>query len=231
MTAGTDSSTRKCRTATSTAACTGFQLWANLPSSLKMTAPATRRSSREYQGDEDDGTKVRVICGGSGASAVRWTTWPPSRSTSTCGFHRIGADTAIETTRHAFAYVFAGSGRFCNASGPSRADRGSGVADVSLPEEADNRSLVVFDRGDEVTVAGRRAGIRFLLVSASRSRNRSRVRSIVMNTREELRRRSRNSRRARSSSTGERRRVRAASPFDARIGDAEAVTLGVALRR
>jgi hypothetical protein len=24
----------------------------------------------------------------------------------------------VETTRHAFAYVFAGSGKFCNASGP-----------------------------------------------------------------------------------------------------------------
>jgi len=43
----------------------GFQLWANLPSSLKMTAP-------RYQGvtageipeiTDDDGTRVRVVCG------------------------------------------------------------------------------------------------------------------------------------------------------------------------
>ena len=29
----------------------------------------------------------------------------------------------VETTRHAFAYVFAGSGTFCNASAPLACDR------------------------------------------------------------------------------------------------------------
>ena len=43
----------------------GFQLWANLPSSLKMTAP---RYQDVKAGDipeviDDDGTRVRVVCG------------------------------------------------------------------------------------------------------------------------------------------------------------------------
>ena len=43
----------------------GFQLWANLPSSLKMTAPRYQ----DVQGKdvpvvtEDDGTSVRIVCG------------------------------------------------------------------------------------------------------------------------------------------------------------------------
>jgi len=37
--------------------------------------------------------------------------------------------------------------------------------DTAPPSEADNRSLVVFDRGDEVEVQAVEEGIRFLLVS------------------------------------------------------------------
>jgi redox-sensitive bicupin YhaK (pirin superfamily) len=40
-----------------------------------------------------------------------------------------------------------------------------GWADTTPPAEADNRSLVLFDRGDEVTVQAGDEGIRFLLVS------------------------------------------------------------------
>src|SRR6201982_3230483 len=43
----------------------GFQLWANLPAALKMTAPRSQevaaRDVREVP--DDDGTKVRVVCG------------------------------------------------------------------------------------------------------------------------------------------------------------------------
>ena len=42
---------------------------------------------------------------------------------------------------------------------------GDGWGDTSLSEEADNRSLVLFDRGDEVVVEAGERGIRFLLVS------------------------------------------------------------------
>jgi hypothetical protein len=58
---------------------------------------------------------------------------------------------SVETTRHAFAYVFAGGGKFCNASGPLAVPtEGVGWLDTAPPSEADNRSLILFDRGDEV---------------------------------------------------------------------------------
>ena len=72
----------------------------------------------------------------------------------------------VETPRHAFAYVFAGDGKFCNASGHLAVPTESvGWADTHPPADAENRSLVVFDRGDEVVVQAGEDGIRFLLVS------------------------------------------------------------------
>ena len=43
----------------------GFQLWANLPSSLKMTAPRYQdiQAADIPQVVDDDGTKIRVVCG------------------------------------------------------------------------------------------------------------------------------------------------------------------------
>ena len=95
----------------------------------------------------------------------------------------------METTRHAFAYVFAGSGRFCNTSEPLQVPTdGVGWADTSLSEEADNRSLVLFDRGDEVTVQAGEEGVRFLLVSGEPLREPVAWQGpIVMNTQDELR--------------------------------------------
>src|SRR5206468_966265 len=99
----------------------GFQLWANLPSSLKMTAPryqdVVARDIPEIT--DDDGTRVRVVCGsfwgrrgpvdGIAADPSYLDIWvPPGKRKSL----------PVETSRHAFAYVFAGSGNFCNASGP-----------------------------------------------------------------------------------------------------------------
>jgi quercetin 2,3-dioxygenase len=95
----------------------------------------------------------------------------------------------VETTRHAFAYVFAGGGKFCNASGPLAVPtEGVGWADVTPPKEADNRSLVLFDRGDEVEVQAGEEGIRFLLVSGKPLQEPvAWYGPIVMNTQEELR--------------------------------------------
>ena len=78
----------------------------------------------------------------------------------------------VATTRHAFAYVFAGSGTFGN---------GAPVAEI------DDRSLVLFDRGDEVTVQAGEQGIRFLLVSGKPLGEPVAWHGpIVMNTKDEL---------------------------------------------
>lgn len=147
----------------------GFQLWANLPSSLKMTAPRYQdvRAKDIPAVTDDDGTEVRVLCGsfwgttgpvdGIAAEPCYLDVYvPPGRRKSL----------PVETSRHAFAYVFAGAGTFANASEP-RAVRADIVTDAPpvTAEDAGNRTLVVFDRGDEVTVQAGEEGMRFLLVS------------------------------------------------------------------
>src|SRR6266850_1474251 len=95
----------------------------------------------------------------------------------------------IEITRHAFAYVFAGAGKFCNASEPLAVPTEPvSWADTNPPAEADNRSLVLFDRGDELMVQAGDDGIRFLLVSGKPLEEPvAWYGPIVMNTQEQLR--------------------------------------------
>jgi len=146
----------------------GFQLWANLPASLKMTHP-------RYQDilavdiptvTEDDGTSARIICGEfwgqkgpvEGVAAdpryVDISVPPGAR-------RRI----VVEVTRHAFAYVFAGSGTFRDASEPRAVRTEAADGTDTIAYDAKNHSLVLFDRGDEIVVQAGDEGIRFLLVS------------------------------------------------------------------
>jgi redox-sensitive bicupin YhaK (pirin superfamily) len=95
----------------------------------------------------------------------------------------------VEVTRHAFAYVFGGSGTFRNASGPLPVKTDStGDSDNAVYLDAGDRSLVVFDRGDAVTVQAGENGIRFLLVSGKPLKEPvAWYGPIVMNTEAELR--------------------------------------------
>jgi redox-sensitive bicupin YhaK (pirin superfamily) len=73
----------------------------------------------------------------------------------------------VEIDRHAFAYVFDGSGTFAGASRPFGVltEKDAPAGETLVRERTGNRSLVLFDRGDEVTVEAGEEGIRFLLVS------------------------------------------------------------------
>jgi hypothetical protein len=95
----------------------------------------------------------------------------------------------LDTRRHAFAYVFAGNGKFCNASGPLAVPtEGVQWADTVPPSDAENRSLILFDSGDEVSVQAGDDGIRFLLVSGKPLEEPvAWYGPIVMNTQEQLR--------------------------------------------
>jgi redox-sensitive bicupin YhaK (pirin superfamily) len=85
--------------------------------------------------------------------------------------------------------VFSGSGKFCNASGPLAVPtEGVQWSDKNPPRDADNRSLVLFDTGDEVTVQADEDGIRFLLVSGKPLQEPvAWYGPIVMNSQEQLR--------------------------------------------
>jgi len=147
----------------------GFQLWANLPSSLKMTAPRYQeiKALEIPEVTEDDGTQARIICGsfwGKRGPVEGIAADPTYLDVSVPPGKRKRL--RVEKSSHAFAYVFAGSGKFCNASAPLAVPTESlGWADTALPAEVDNRSLILFDTGDEVEVQAGEDGIRFLLVS------------------------------------------------------------------
>jgi hypothetical protein len=95
----------------------------------------------------------------------------------------------VETTRNAFAYVFAGSGTFRDSSDP-RAVLTEQVAkpDAAPVYDVRNHNLVLFDRGDEVVVQAGPEGIRFLLVSGKPLEEPvAWYGPIVMNTQDQLR--------------------------------------------
>jgi quercetin 2,3-dioxygenase len=171
----------------------GFQLWANLPSSLKMTAPRYQDipSGAVPEVTEDDGTKVRIICGsfwGKKGPVEGIAADPRYLDVSVPpGVRRL---LPVETSQNAFAYVFEGSGAFRDASEP-RAVRTEEVGRhrPAPTDELGNRSLVQFDSGDGVVVRAGEQGIRFLLVSGAAIHEPVAWRSpIVMNTQEELQR-------------------------------------------
>ena len=170
----------------------GFQLWANLPSSLKMTTPRYQDIAAPDVPEvtDDDGTRVRVVCGSfwgrrgpvegvaADPSYVDISVPPGKRRTF-----------EVDARRNAFAYVFEGSGTFRDASEP----RGV-LTDTPWPvenivrEPAGDRSLVLFDSGDEIVVQAGEHGIRFLLVSGKPIQEPvAWYGPIVMNTRDELR--------------------------------------------
>ncbi len=171
----------------------GFQLWANLPASLKMTRPRYQDipSSAIPEVTDDDGTCARIICGDF------WGRRGPVEGVATDpNYLDISVPPGrqkrlkVETTRNAFAYVFAGAGSFRDSSDP-RAVLTDEVArpGASPVYDVRNHSLVLFDRGDELVVQAGPEGIRFLLVSGKPLEEPVAWHGpIVMNTQDQLRR-------------------------------------------
>jgi redox-sensitive bicupin YhaK (pirin superfamily) len=171
----------------------GFQLWANLPAALKMTAPRYQDVKAESipEAVDDDGTRVRVIVGefwgrrgpveGLAADPRYLDVWvPPGRRRTL----------PVEVSNSAFAYVFEGDGTFRDASGPQpvMTERTDGSDRTELVDAGD-RSLVLFDRGDEISVQAGERGLRFLLVSGKPLQEPvAWYGPIVMNTEAELQR-------------------------------------------
>ena len=170
----------------------GFQLWANLPSSLKMTAPRYQdvTARRHPEITDDDGTRVRVVCGDfwgkrgpvDGVAAdPRYldVSVPPGKRKTLAG----GDQAARLRVR------VRGIGQVPRrVAAARRADReGSAAARRWSARSTGNRSLVLFDSGDEVAVQAGDEGIRFLLVSGKPIEEPvAWYGPIVMNTQEEL---------------------------------------------
>lgn len=170
----------------------GFQLWANLPSSMKMTAPRYQDVTAADIPVEvdDDGTAARIICGefwgkrgpvdgiAAEPSYVDISVPPGKRKTF-----------KVDAYRSAFAYIFAGSGSFRDASRPFGVlvEKEVEGEEIQIRDMSGDRTLVVFDTGDEITVQAGDQGIRFLLVSGKPIQEPVAWHGpIVMNTRQEL---------------------------------------------
>jgi len=171
----------------------GFQLWANLPGSLKMSTPRYQ----DVQGTEipevidDDGTRVKIIIGefwgqkgpvdGIAADPQYLDIYVPA------GVRKVFK---VDTYRRAFAYVFDGSGSFRDASKPQGVLLEKEVMgeEVNIRDLSGDRTLVQFGTGDEVTVQAGETGIRFLLISGAPIEEPVAWHGpIVMNTKDELR--------------------------------------------
>lgn len=150
----------------------GFQLWANLPSDQKMTAP-------RYQDIgatdipvviDDDGTSVRVITGnfwgkrgpvdGIAADPQYLDVHVPAGVKKTL---------PVDTYRKSFAYVFEGSGAFSDASAPQGVllEKEFEGRELHLRDMSGDRTLIRFGTGDEITVQAGEQGVRFLLISGA----------------------------------------------------------------
>ncbi len=170
----------------------GFQLWANLPSHLKMTKPRYQdvRATDIPEIIDDDGTRVRVVVGefwgrrgpvdGIAADPQYLDVYVPPLKRKVL---------PVETYRNAFAYVFDGSARFRDTSAPRGVlvEKEVGGVEMHVRDMSGNRTLVNFGTGDEIVVETGDEGVRFLLVTGAPLREPVAWHGpIVMNTREEL---------------------------------------------
>ena len=170
----------------------GFQLWANLPSALKMTSPRYQEvKAPTFRRSRTTTARGFALCAEtSGGKPAPWTALPPSRSTLMCPCLRAGRRPCRWRPRAMLSPTSSPGGEsFATRRGrsPCPPNRSDGL-DTHPPTEADNRSLILFDRGDEVMVQAGEDGIRFLLVSGKPLEEPvAWYGPIVMNTQEQLR--------------------------------------------
>jgi redox-sensitive bicupin YhaK (pirin superfamily) len=164
----------------------GFQLWANLPASHKMTEPRYRdvRADQVPVIEREDGSVVRVLCGivEGVEGPVQDIVAEPEYLDVTLPPHAAFVH-PTERGATVIAYVIEGTGRF----GPIEDDMGpSGT--LPEPPMLGDRTLVRYSDGDEIGVSAGDAGVRFLLISGRPIGEDIAWRGpIVMNTQEELR--------------------------------------------
>ncbi len=171
----------------------GFQLWANLPSSLKMTVPRYQDIAGRDVPEiiDDDGTRVKIITGkfwgkagpvdGIAADPLYLDVSVPPNTRKTL---------PVDTRANAFAYVFAGQGHFVDASDPVgvRIEKEVAGQELNIRDMTGNRTLVRFGNGDDVTVQAGPDGMRFLLIAGRPIQEPVAWHGpIVMNTQAELR--------------------------------------------
>ena len=171
----------------------GFQLWGNLPSSMKMTDPRYQDVAAQEIPEviDDDGTRVKVIVGefwGKKGPVDGIAADPQYLDVSIPA--GVKKNFRIDTYRRAFAYVFEGQAAFADASQPTGVLLEKEVMgqEVNIRDMSGDRTLIRFGTGDEITVQAGPEGVRFLLISGAPIEEPVAWHGpIVMNTQDEIR--------------------------------------------
>jgi len=150
----------------------GFQLWANLPRSLKMTDPRYQdiHAKEIPEVVDDDGTRARVVAGdfwgkrgpveGVAAIPAIWTSGFRRACARRFRWNRPGIVRVCVRRQRQLSRCLGAAGR------PHRPRVGRWPrCRQRESQDTGNRSLVLFDSGDEITVQAGEQGMRFLLVS------------------------------------------------------------------
>ena len=150
----------------------GFQLWANLPSNLKMTIPNYQdvKSDAIKVIEDDDGTLIKIIIGnykgykgiinGIASDPQYFDIYiPPNKIKSF----------QIPTYNNCFAYVFEGNAKFDYSSKPQgiKIEKTINNEEYTIRDMSGNKTLITFDTGNEIKLLSGNNGVRFLLVSGA----------------------------------------------------------------
>ena len=155
----------------------GFQLWVNLPASLKMTTPRYQdvASDQIPRVERQDGVSIRVIAGevdGVRGAVSEIYADPSYLDISIPAGGSFSHPVAKGHT--AFAYVFEGQGHF-------------GTGDSTPENSVSQPGLVIFGDGDYIQAGAVEEPVRFLLVSGKPLNEPiARYGPFVMNTQEEI---------------------------------------------
>jgi len=170
----------------------GFQLWANLPASHKMMDPRYRdvKSDQIPEIELNNGVKVKIIYGE--VNSIKGPaqdividpeyldiTIPPKSAFS----HPVKKGHTV------FAYVIDGKGYFDQGRNSYAYEvEGANYFDFKRDCLIGSENLILFDKGDEVTIATEDKPVRFLLITGKPiGEPVAWYGPIVMNTQEELR--------------------------------------------
>ena len=170
----------------------GFQLWANLPKTKKMMDPRYQdvKSNQIPIVTLEGGVSVRVICGevaGVRGPVQNVVIDPQYLDISVPAKTRFTFPTPPGYT--VFAYVIDGKATFCDEQDPFAYDReGSNYFDTQHDRWLGDRTLIVFEDGEQIPVTTEDFPVRFLLISGRPIREPvAWYGPIVMNTEQELR--------------------------------------------
>ena len=169
----------------------GFQLWANLPSTDKMMDPRYRdiKSEQIPELKLPGGATIKVIAG-----EMAGTKGPVGDIVIDPEYLDVTLPPHSEFTHPTnpghtvFAYVIGGQGFFCKEKNPFTYEmEGKNYFDIQRTPFVDDRTIVLFENGEEISVSTAQQEVRFLLISGKPiGEPVAWYGPIVMNTQEEL---------------------------------------------